>query len=114
MACFKAIYQGEPKLLLGIKFHHNHNAHSITISQTQYVTKLVQRFHMTNCQPISTPLPAGVQYQPAMDNNAFEDPSLYCSAISSLMYAAIATHPNIAYAVNTLSQFNVKPSTGML
>src|SRR5258708_27163374 len=26
------------------------------------------------------------------------------------MYAAIATRPDIAYAVNSLSQFNVKPS----
>ena len=32
------------------------------------------------------------------------------SAIGSLMYAAIATRPDIAYAVNSLSQFNVKPS----
>jgi hypothetical protein len=107
---FEATYQGEPKLLLGIEFHRNRDAHSITISQTRYITKLIQHFHLADCKSVSTPLPAGIQYQPATDNDTFEDPSLYRSAIGSLMYAAIVTRPDIAYAVNTLSQFNVKPS----
>ena len=107
---FEATYQGEPKLLLGIEFHRNRDAHSITISQNQYISKIISRFHLADCQPVSTPLPPGIQYQPATDNDTFEDPSLYRSAIGSLMYAAIATRPDIAYAVNSLSQFNVKPS----
>jgi len=107
---FEATYQGEPKLLLGIEFHRNRDAHSITISQNQYISKIIQRFHLADCQHVSTPLPPGIQYQPATDDDAFDDPSLYRSAIGSLMYAAIATRPDIAYAVNTLSQFNVKPS----
>ncbi len=107
---FEATYQGEPKLLLGIEFHRNRDNHSITISQNQYISKIISRFHLADCQPVSTPLPPGIQYQPATDDDAFEDPSLYRSAVRSLMYAAIATHPNITYAVNSLSQFNVKPS----
>ena len=107
---FEATYQGEPKLLLGIEFHRNRDAHSIIISQNQYISKIIQRFHLADCQHVSTPLPPGIQYQPATDDDAFDDPSLYRSAIGSLMYAAIATRPDIAYAVNTLSQFNVKPS----
>jgi hypothetical protein len=107
---FEATYQGEPKLLLGIEFHRDRDAHSITISQNQYISKIISRFHLTDCQPVSTPLPPGIQYQPASDDDAFDDPSLYRSAIGSLMYAAIATRPDIAYAVNSLSQFNVKPS----
>jgi len=35
----------------------------------------------------------------------------YAAAIGSLMYAAIATRPDIAYAVQTLSQFTSNPST---
>jgi hypothetical protein len=107
---FEATYQGEPKLLLGIEFHRNRDTHSITISQNQYISKIISHFHLADCQPISTPLPPSIQYQPAMDNDAFEDPSLYRSAIGSLMYAAIATCPDIAYTVHSLSQFNVKPS----
>ena len=59
----------------------------------------------------SMPLPVGIQYQPARDGDQpFEDTSLYRSAIGSLMYTAIATRPDIAYAVNSLSQFNTKPT----
>src|SRR5258708_10658690 len=65
---------------------------------------------MEACKPATTPLPTGIQYQPSTDDEAFKDPSLYRSAIGSLMYAAIATHPDIAYAINSLSQFNIKPS----
>jgi hypothetical protein len=55
MNCFKATHQGEPKLLLGIEFHRNHDTHSITISQTRYITKLIQCFHMTDSRSVSTP-----------------------------------------------------------
>ena len=34
----------------------------------------------------------------------------YAAALGSLMYAAVDTRPNIAFAVQTLSQFTVRPS----
>jgi hypothetical protein len=64
---------------------------------------------LNDASPVSTLLPAGIQYDPTNDDDAFEDTTLYRSAIGSLMYTAIATRPDIAYAVNSLSQFNVKP-----
>jgi len=64
---------------------------------------------MEDCKLAMTPLPTGIQYQPSMDDEAFKDPSLYRLAIGLLMYTAIATCPDIAYAINSLSQFNVKP-----
>src|SRR5258708_7926883 len=106
---FEATDQGEPKLLLGIEINRNRKSHSIMISQGQYIGKILQRFRMEDCKPAMTPLLTGIQYQPSMDDEAFEDPSLYRSAIRSLMYAAIATCPDIAYAINSLSQFNIKP-----
>jgi len=35
--------------------------------------------------------------------------TLYCQAIGSLMYLAVATHPNIAFAVSMLSHFLNNP-----
>jgi hypothetical protein len=107
---FEATDQGEPKLLLGIEIDRNYPQHSIKITQTQYILRMLSRFNMADARPVATPLPSGIQYQPSTDDDAFEDQSLYRSAIGSLMYAAIGTRPDIAYAVNTLSQFNVKPS----
>jgi hypothetical protein len=107
---FEATDQGEPKLLLGIEIDHNYPQHSIKIMQTQYILCMLSRFNMADACPVATLLPSSIQYQPSTNDDAFEDQSLYRSAIGSLMYAAIGTQPDIAYAVNTLSQFNVKPS----
>jgi hypothetical protein len=108
---FEATDQGEPKLLLGIEINRDQNSDSIKISQGRYIQKIIQHFETEYCVIASTPLPVGVQYQPAMENDQlFDNISLYRSAIGSLMYAAIATRPDIAYAVNSLSQFNTKPT----
>lgn len=45
-----------------------------------------------------------------MDDEDKIDVTKYHSAIGSLMHAAIVTRPDIAFAVNTLAQFNVKHS----
>ena len=74
---FEATDQGEPKLLLGIKINCNRKSHSITISQGQYIGKILQCFRMEDCKLATTPLLTSIQYQPSMDDEAFEDPSLY-------------------------------------
>lgn len=33
----------------------------------------------------------------------------YHEVVGSLMYAALGTHPNIAFAIQTVSQFSTKP-----
>jgi hypothetical protein len=103
--------QGEPKLLLGIEINQDRNSNSIKISQGRYIQKIIQCFEMEDCVITSMPLPVGVQYQPTTENDQlFNDISQYHSAIGSLMYATITTCPDIAYAVNSLSQFNTKPT----
>jgi hypothetical protein len=67
------------------------------------------QFNLEGSNLGNTPLPTGIQYELATDDNTFDDPSLYRSAINLLMYAAIATQLDIVYTVNSLSQFNVKP-----
>lgn len=100
---------GEPKMLLGIQLKRNPEDKSIKIYQEQYILKILRRFGMENCNPANTPLAPGVIYEKSGEDEVFEDTTEYRSAIGSLMFAAIATRPDIAYATNLLSQFNGAP-----
>ena len=61
---------------------------------------------MTQSGTTNTPLPTSIQFHVTTDANKFDQPELYRAAIGSLMYAAIGTRPDIAYAIQSLSQFS--------
>jgi hypothetical protein len=101
---------GEPRLLLGIEISRDRSTKSITLSQKNYVDTILRRFKMENTSPVSTPLDPHVilakrEGQPSDKIGG----GLYAVAIGSLMYAAMGTRPDIAYAVQTLSQFTSNP-----
>ena len=102
--------QGEPKLLLGIHLDKDSNTNTIRIHQKQYIARILRRFGMEDCSPVPTPLPPSLTYAPCNEDEAFQDQTKYRAAIGSLMFAAIATRPDIAYATNFLAQFNGKAS----
>jgi len=82
----------------------------IYLDQTAYLSKVLQRFGMTNARSAVTPLPSG--YVP-IANSAPEDPNIrhkFQQLIGSLLYIMLGTRPDIAFAVTKLSQFAANPS----
>lgn len=79
---------------------------NITLDQTKYIEKIVEKFGMKDAIPISTPMEAGMKLTiPAKED---ERPDLpYQQLIGSLMYISIGTRPDISHTVSYLSQFNV-------
>ena len=78
------------------------------LSQREYVGKVLQRFHMDDAKGISTPLPPYVKLSaldsPQTDVDRAEMAKIpYASACGSLMYAMVATRPDIAFAVGVVS-----------
>jgi hypothetical protein len=94
--------------LLGIKIDFTDQA--ITLSQETYIDKVLDRFGMKDCNPVSTPLDANVQLRAGLPEQRINDISLYQQIIGSLMYAVTGTRPDLAYAVTHLSQFNSSPT----
>ena len=85
----------------------NHAHWTITIDQCQYVQKILKKFKLEKAQPVLTPMATNSKL-PKLD--ALEiDQWLYQSMLGSLMYAAIGTHPDIMYAIHSLSQFSIAP-----
>lgn len=79
---------------------------SITLSQTQYIHDMIQRYGLQDANVAPVPLAPGIQFD---DNSPLVDQTLYRSIIGSLLYAARCTRPDISYAVSFLSQFNNQP-----
>ncbi|KAJ3474116.1 hypothetical protein NLI96_g12644 [Meripilus lineatus] len=88
--------------------------HSISLSQKHYVEDILERFHMSDCKPVGTPMEPGLRLSasqcPATDEDKQAMASVpYINAVGALMYLAIATRPDISFAVSVLSRFNSNP-----
>ncbi|KAL8276538.1 hypothetical protein RQP46_011086 [Phenoliferia psychrophenolica] len=81
---------GRANLLLGIQIEFNEDG-SITLQQRAYLEACLERFGLTGCKTLSTPLDPNLQLEPSSD---VVDPNLrhrYLQAIGCLMYAMLGT-----------------------
>jgi hypothetical protein len=112
--CYALTDLGPINWLLGIKITRDRSAPTISLSQTSYIDYIVSRFGLSDAKSYSTPMVPGVIYS---RNDCPSDPAEasrmkntpYCEAIDSLMYASVATRPDITYAVSALSRFLDNP-----
>ncbi len=86
----------EIKWLLGISVHHNHKARTITLGQHMYIDSIVEWAGQSKAREIVTPMEPGID----LSYNSLSvsttvlskaQHSLYCEAISCLIYASLAT-----------------------
>lgn len=78
------------------------------LSQSKYARDILARADLLDSKPVSTPLAPGVSFTSA--GTEFSDPTLYKSLVGALQYLTI-TRPDISYSVNTVSQFQQRPTT---
>ncbi|GJY89530.1 retrovirus-related pol polyprotein from transposon TNT 1-94 [Tanacetum coccineum] len=95
---------GPANKILGMQIHRDRVSRKIWLSQKSYVKKILQRFNMQDCKPISTPFPTDVKLSSKMSpSNEKERMEMsrvpYASAVGSLMFAMICTRQDIAHAV---------------
>ena len=101
---------GKLHWLLGIEIKRDREAHTIQLSQHAYILSILCRYNMDNAKPISIPMDPSTRLSTALapttpDEYAKMVNILYHEAVGSLMYCAIGTRPDIAYAVQTVSCF---------
>ena len=86
----------------------------LQISQEQYIHKILHKYKLQDCKPVSTPMDVNVKLVKDDGYSKPVDPVVYQSMVGSLIYAAIATRPDIAQAVGTLAKFNSSPNEAHL
>ena len=84
-------------------------------SQMKYLRKVLDRFNMSNCKPVTTPLTThfklSVEFCPASVVKIEKISHVpYSSVVGSLMYAIVCTRPDLAYAVSVVSRYMHNPS----
>ena len=109
-ACHALTDLGPVHWLLGIKVTRDRAAHTISLSQSAFIDTILSRFSMTDAKPYASPMVPGAYYSKgdapsSPDEAARMQRTPYRQAIGSLMYLAIATRPDIAFAVSILSRF---------
>jgi len=101
---------GELTHFLGMRISRNNG--TITIDQAAYIRQILERFKMQDSKPVSTPLAAGSRLTKATNGEDGKiDIKQYQAMGGSLMYAMLCTRPDLAFAIQQLSQFNSNPTT---
>lgn len=90
------------KQCLGMQVFIDKSNNTIKLSQELYIDQLLEKFNMSECKPVKTPIESKLDF--SVESKEIDVP--YQQLIGSLMYLAVLTRPDIAYSVSFLSQFN--------
>ncbi len=105
---FKIKDLGRAHHLLGIKVRRNEAG--IHLSQAHYIDEMKKKFGFDEAKPSWVPADPSVSLV-ANDGYSEEmDKTNYQTLVGSLLYAAIATRPDISYAVSVVCRFTAAPT----
>lgn len=91
----------EPRFFVGFKIQRNLDEQTVALSQIKYVERILKRFNMESAHPQYTPMEVGLRLTEPENGT---DDTEFRSMIGALLYLARGTRPDIAFAVNALSQ----------
>lgn len=74
--------------------------------QQGYVHELLERFEMTNCNPVSTQMDLGTKLKKNEEVSDEEQKLPYRELVGALTYLSVTTRPDISYTISKLGQFN--------
>ena len=96
---FKMKDMGKLQYCLGINFELNEKG--ISLSQKQYLLKLLEKYGLSEANNVTTPMDPNVKLVKDDGYSKKVNPIHYQSMVGSLLHAARATRPDIAHAVST-------------
>ena len=106
--------KGLGDIILGMRITHDQTKWLLYLSQKEYVQRVFGRFIMQKGTSLSTPLLAYLKLSKDDCPKSNEEKVVmakvpYASPSGSLMYAMVATRPDIAHAVRVVSTFMLNP-----
>jgi hypothetical protein len=105
---------GAAKKIFGMRITRDRKNCKLTLSQDEYIEKVLERFRMKNAKPISTPLASHFKLTKEMcpktqEKIEYMSKVPYSLAVGSLMYVMVCTRPDIAHAVGVLRMYMNNP-----
>jgi hypothetical protein len=119
LGAFKMRDLGPASFILGLEIIRNRANCTIALSQSQYISKVLERCGMTDCSTEKTPM----RVTPRVSANDPEDNTIlfqciigtqlvsYATIVGSLMYAMLGTRPDLAYVVGILGRYSSAPKS---
>ena len=105
---------GDCEWILNMKVTRNRDTRTLTLSQEAYVKRVAETYDLQECKSATNPLVDTDLYTPPSDADTTplepKGVTEYQSMIGSILYAALTTRPDIAFAVSELSRFNSCPT----
>ena len=105
---FKMKDLGELHYCLGIHVHRCEDG--ISLCQTQYIQKIIDKYGLSDANVVSTPMDPSVKLQKDDGLSKKVDPVRYQSMVGSILHASRATRPDIANAIAIVSKYNATPT----
>ncbi|EKU23160.1 copia ltr rider, partial [Nannochloropsis gaditana CCMP526] len=87
--------------ILGMAIKRNREKRIMEVSQTAYIDMMLAKFKVADCKPVLTPM-EGILTK--MNGEDVKLDSEYMKLVGSLLYAALVTRPDIAFAVQSLGK----------
>ncbi|GJZ72093.1 retrotransposon protein, putative, ty1-copia subclass, partial [Tanacetum coccineum] len=105
---------GEAKKILGMEIVRDRSRKILRVSQSGYVSKILNNFRIDNEKSVQMPLGGHFKLSlkdcPARDCDVERMSKVsYANAVGSLMYLMVCTRPDIAYAVSVVSRYLANP-----
>eukprot|EP00253_Pinus_taeda_P003130 PITA_03130 len=105
---------GVAKQILGMRITIDSKNHKLTLSQSEYIEKVLKRFNMQNEKLVSTTLASHFKVSKeecpkAREEMAHMSKVSYASTVGSLMYAMVCTRPDIVHAMGVVSRYMNNP-----
>lgn len=97
----------EAKCFLGLELSESQDG-GLIVRQSAYARKVLRKFNMLEANKVTTPTDINQVIGVFGDSELTQFP--YREAVGSLIYLAVATRPDIAFAVGVVSRFLERPT----
>ncbi|CAI7905761.1 unnamed protein product [Closterium sp. NIES-53] len=104
---------GQVTYYLGMHVDRDRANGTIHLHQEKYVKGVLESFGMGNSKPVGTPLATGFSCLTGEEESTIDEAGVkrFHSLAGSLMYAAVSTRPDLAYAAGVLGRVVSNPHT---
>jgi hypothetical protein len=105
---------GELHWMLGLEIRRDRDARTIHLSQRAYIDSILRRYNLDGLKPLSTPMDTQVRLSSDQAPSTTAEFAImrdvpYREAVGTLNWAALATCPDIVFAVVTVAHFAANP-----
>lgn len=106
---------GEVRWLLGMRVTRNRDTKELTLDQQQYISKKVDEFELERNKYCPTPEDKAIILSETTEEEKEKYGEViknmpYRGIVGSLLYASLATRPDICHAVHEISKYGTDPS----